>query len=76
MTELIDTKTYVPKHQVPTTISEVIESLQRMQDEYGDLPVELCTHTKNGVMFFQDIFYGYNTYDDGSKNISIQSFPY
>ena len=75
MTELIDCKTRTPEHQAPTKISEVIASLKSMMDTYGDLPVELCTHL-NGVMNYQDIFYSYNTYDDGTKNVTIQSFPY
>lgn len=76
MAELTDTETYTPDHQAPTKISEVISSLTSMLNTYGDLPIELCTHTMDDVMFYQDIFYSYNTYDDGSENLSIQSFPY
>jgi hypothetical protein len=75
MAELIYAKTKCPEHQALTKVSEVIAALQNMQDAHGDLPIEICTHL-NGVMYHQDIFYACNTYDDGTKNISIQSFPY
>jgi len=77
MKDLVDCKTYTPEHQAPTHISEVIAALSRFMEAYGDLPLELCTSPKQGeVMNYQDIFYAYNTYDDGTKNLSIQSFPY
>ncbi len=65
-------------------VSEVIKSLQYMQDVYGDLPVSIAIHfnskqlrtKENHVVSADKLFFGYDQYDKKPNEINIRSFPH
>ena len=71
------------------TISEVIKTLQVMEESYGDLPVTISIDFKksklktileseedNVVISSDDLYFGYDQFKDKSDEINIRSFPY
>ena len=66
-------------------VSEVIKTLQSMQDAYGDLPVSIAVHFKksellteddNHVVSVDELYFGYDQFKEKSDEINIRSFPY
>ena len=66
-------------------VSEVIKALQEMEKSYGDLQLTISIDFKKSdlledkdvqVINAENLFFGYDQFDDKSDEINIRSFPY
>ena len=66
-------------------VSEVIKALQEMGKSYGDLQLTISIDFKKSdllddkdvqVINAENLFFGYDQFNDKSDEINIRSFPY
>ena len=66
-------------------VSEVIKALQEMEKSYGDLQLTISIDFKKSdllddkdvqVINAENLFFGYDQFNDKSDEINIRSFPY
>lgn len=57
-------------------ISELIRGLEYTKNEYGDLEVSLTVEHEGKLFYDDDIFIGYEQYENSNDEINLRNFPY